>query len=85
MGYVELAKKSKPNNSFLKMTCSNTQLKEPHRSFLKMTCSDVSDKGEIVPAPYIDKSVAEDVVHEFRLYATEFDMLYYGVFMTRRV
>jgi hypothetical protein len=45
--YVELAKKSEPNKSFLNFTCSETQLNEPYKSFVAMTCSDVSDEKAV--------------------------------------
>mmetsp|Transcript_28558 Transcript_28558/g.42629 ORF Transcript_28558/g.42629 Transcript_28558/m.42629 type:complete len:248 (+) Transcript_28558:162-905(+) len=47
IGYVELAKKSEPNKSFLNFTCSETQLNEPYKSFVAMTCSDVSDEKAV--------------------------------------
>mmetsp|Transcript_10297 Transcript_10297/g.18581 ORF Transcript_10297/g.18581 Transcript_10297/m.18581 type:complete len:151 (+) Transcript_10297:642-1094(+) len=81
IGYVELARKVEPNNSFLAMTCSDTQLKEPHKSFLAMTCSNVQENGASTyhtPAMdivMVDKSVAENIVREFRLHATRSDML----------
>lgn len=77
--YVELAKKSEPNKSFLNFTCSETQLNEPYKSFVAMTCSDVSDEKAVwQPATAIDKAVAESIVREFRMHASRFDMLYEG-------
>ena len=69
IGYFELAKL--------------TKAKEPQKSFLSTTCSDAKECGadawpsaaEIV---LVDKSVAENVVREFRIHATRFDMLYQG-------
>ena len=77
LSYVELAKKSEPNKSFLDFTCSETQLGEPYKSFVAMTCSDVR-QAAWQPATAIDKAVAENIVREFRLHATRFDMLYEG-------
>jgi hypothetical protein len=69
IGYFELAKL--------------TKAKKPHKSFLSMTCSDAKECGvdawpSVAEIVLVDKSVAENVVREFRLHATRLNMLYQG-------
>jgi hypothetical protein len=90
--YTELAKKSEPDDSFLSlgltMQCSDAELKlkdrEPYKSFMEMKCSEVSGQTAWQPAIPVDTGVAEKIVREFRLHATNFDMMYEGHIQERK-